>query len=406
MDLKQAGFESYRDHLFLASCVALVATAMCFGVRADILDSLGAEFHLNREQVGWIAGAAFWGFTVSMFVGGQLCDLIGMGALLRIALAGHLMGVALTILAPGFRCLYAGTLIIGLANGFVEAAANPLIATLYADRKTERLNRLHVWFPGGIVIGGLVAVTMTGLHFGWRMKMASILIPVLAYGWLFSRHKLPATERVQNDIPGRVMYRQVLRPGFLLLTFCILLTAATELGPNQWIPSILTRTTGISGILVLVWITGLMAVGRRFAGAVVKRISPTALLVFSTALAAAGLFGLGISSTPATVMMAATVYAIGVCYCWPTMYGITAERFPEGGAFLLAVIGSAGMLSDAFIVPLIGRMYDVWGAQAALRTVAILPCIVTFIFAGIWMRDRARGGYRPVRLSRDAPPAG
>ncbi len=137
---------------------------------------------------------------------------------------------------------------------------------------------------------------------------------------------------------------------------------------------------------------------------VVKRISPTALLIFSTVLAAAGLFGLGISNTPATVMIAATIYALGVCYCWPTMYGITAERFPEGGAFLLAVIGSAGMLSDAFVVPLIGRMYDVWGAQAALRTVAILPCIVTFIFAGIWMRDRARGGYQPVRLHRDAPP--
>ncbi len=244
MDIKQPGFERYRNELFLASCVALVATAMCFGVRADIMDSLGAEFRLNREQVGWIAGAAFWGFTVSMFLGGQLCDLIGMGALLRIAFVGHLAGIALTIVAPGFRSLYAGTLIIGLANGFVESAANPLIATLYSERKTERLNRLHVWFPGGIVIGGLVALALTELHLGWRMKMASILLPVLAYGWLFSRQKLPATERVQNDIPGRVMYRQILRPGFILLTFCILLTAATELGPNQWIPSILARTAG------------------------------------------------------------------------------------------------------------------------------------------------------------------
>jgi len=56
------------------------------------------------------------------------------------------------------------------------------------------------------------------------------------------------------------------------------------------------------------------------------------------------------------------------------------------------------MLSDAFIVPVIGRMYDLWGAQASLRAVAILPCVVSFIFVAIWIRDRARGGYRPVYL--------
>ena len=222
---------------------------------------------------------------------------------------------------------------------------------------------------------------------------------------MFSSEQLPCTERVQNNIPVRLMYRQLLRPGFLLLIFCILLTAATELGPNQWIPSILTNSAGVSGIFVLVWISGMMALGRGFAGVVVRRISPVALLVFSTVLAAARLFGLGITNTPATVFAAATVFALGVCYCWPTMYGITSEHYPEGGALLLAVIGSAGMLSDAFIVPLIGRMYDMWGAQVSLRAVAVLPCVVTFIFAAIWIRDRARGGYRPVRLGAGASPA-
>lgn len=387
-----------RDRLFFSSCVALVATAMTFGVRADIIDPLAVQFRLSHEQIGWIAGTAFWGFTVSMLIGGQICDALGMKRLIQLAFVAHLAGISVTIWATGFRTLFVGTLAIGLANGLVEAAANPLIATLYADRKTERLNRMHVWFPGGIVIGGLVTLVCTHFRLNWQVKMASILIPTIAYGALFFWQELPPTECAQNNVPLSAKYREALRPGFLILLFCILLTAATELGPSQWIPSILTTTTGLPGIVVLVWITGLEAVGRRFAGRIVDHIAPTTLLMISTVLAAAGLFGLGAAQSRWPVMMAATVYAVGVCYCWPTMYGITAERFPAGGAFLLAVMGSTGMLSDAFVVPIMGRIYDSVGPGAVLRMAAAVPLVVTLIFAGIWLYDRAHGGYRIVKL--------
>jgi MFS family permease len=387
-----------RARLFRSSCVAIVATAMTFGVRADIMDALGSQFHLTNEQTGWIAGAAFWGFTVSMLAGGMLCDLVGMRSLIGAGFVGHLGGILLTIFATGFGSLYAGTLAIGLANGLVEAAANPLTSTLYPDRKTERLNKLHVWFPGGIVIGGLAAYACTRLGLNWQVKMALILLPVLLYGVLFFEQQLPVTERVQHRISTGAMYREALRPGFLIMLGCILLTAATELGPAQWIPSLLTRTAQVSGILVLIWITGLEAVGRLFAGRLVARISPVTLLLCSTLLAAAGLFGLGAAHSRLATYLAATVFAAGVCYCWPTMYGITSERFPAGGAFLLSIMGSVGMLSDAFVVPLMGRMYDMWGPYRALRSMAVLPVIVAIVFALIALRDRAHGGYRATQL--------
>jgi MFS family permease len=391
--------------IFRASCVAIVATAMCFGVRAEIMDSLAGQFHLTNEQIGWIAGTAFWGFTVSMFIGGQLCDILGMRWLIGMAFIGHIAGVLLTVFATGFVSLYVGTLAIGLANGFAEATANPLIPTLYPDRKTGRLNALHVWFPGGIVIGGLVAWACTQLGWNWQIKMALILVPVLAYGILFAQEELPPTERVQHEVTTGAMYREALRPGFIVLLGCILLTAATELGPAQWIPSILSRATHLSGILVLVWIMGLEAFGRLFAGRIVARISPVALLLSSTLLAAAGLFFLGTLHSGLGIFLAATGFAAGVCYCWPTMYGITSERFPVGGAFLLALIGSAGMLSDAFVVPLMGRIYDLWGPASALRSMAVVPLIVAVVFGLIVLRDRAHGGYRVTSLSTAASPA-
>src|SRR5262245_5607947 len=124
-----------RSRLFFASCLALVVTAMSFAIRGDIMDTLGTQFVLSKEQLGWIAGTAFWGFTLSIVCGGPLCDVLGMGLLLRLACALHLAGVATTIFAHGFEALFAGTLMIGLANGFVEAACNPLVATLYPDNK-------------------------------------------------------------------------------------------------------------------------------------------------------------------------------------------------------------------------------------------------------------------------------
>jgi hypothetical protein len=131
-------------------------------------------------------------------------------------------------------------------------------------------------------------------------------------------------------------------------------------------------------------------------------MAPTTLLLFSAVFSAAGLAGLGTVGRGWEVFAAATVYALGVCYLWPTMYGITSERHPAGGAFLLALIGSTGMLSDAFVVPLIGHWYDVWGPSASLRAVALLPCAVAIVFAAVWWTDRRHGGYKIVKLA--SPP--
>ena len=111
-------------------------------------------FQLNDTQLGWIGGAAFWGFGLSILLGGPLCDLLGMGNIMRLAALGHIGGTLLTMFAPNFSVLFIATVIIGTANGLVEAAINPLVATIYSDQKTAKLTHLHAWFPGGIVIGG------------------------------------------------------------------------------------------------------------------------------------------------------------------------------------------------------------------------------------------------------------
>jgi fucose permease len=385
--------------LFAGSSLAMVVIGLTFAIRGDIIGDLGGQFQLTHEQLGWIAGAAFWGYVLSILIAGQLCDLLGMGRLLGLACVGHCAGILLTILASGFWSLWVATLGIGIANALLEAAINPLVATVYPQQKTQKLNAVHAWFPWGIVIGGLLAFALTRLHMGWQIKMAVVLVPTLGYGFIYFGQRFPVTERIQHGVRTVEMYREALRPRFLILLCCMLLTASTELGPNQWIPDILTKTAHFPGILVLAWINSIMAIGRMLAVPVVRRLAPVGLLLTASLLSALGLFALSMTSSGMGALIASTVFALGVCYFWPTMLGITSEWFPAGGALLLAIIGGAGNLSVALILPLMGRVYDREGSQLALRYVAVLPAVLIVIFGVIWTLDRVKGGHQTVQLA-------
>jgi fucose permease len=316
----------------------------------------------------------------------------------------------LTLVAWDFWSLLGGTLLFGIANGFVEAACNPLVAALFPNNQTTKLNHFHVWFPGGIVIGGLLSFAFGKAGLGWRPQFVTMLLPLAIYGFMFFRQQFPQTERVQRGESTKSMFAACLSPGFLLMVGCMLLTASTELGPGQWIPAILEHA-GVSGILVLVWITGLMAVGRMFAGPFVHKLSPIGMLVASALVSTLGLYAMSHSSG-AMLFASATVFAFGVCFFWPTMLGFVAENYPKTGALGLAIMGGAGMLSVSFVLPVIGGWYDAGiaartpagsaptGAELAaiqaaagleaLGKVAILPVILSVIFIAIAVVRRKR----------------
>ena len=246
-----------RHQLFLASRIALIFTAMTFAFRAGLTKVWHDEFTLTNEQLGWIFSPAFYGFTLAMIFGGPLCDLLGMKRLLVLAFLGHIGGVVIYLLAKDATMLFAGTLCIGIGNGMVEAACNPLTVSLYSENKTTMLNRFHVWFPGGIVIGGILSYFIIDQwHLNWRILIALLFIPALIYGAMFFKLQFPQTERVTRGVSTAKMFASCLNPLFLVMLACMFLTAATELGTNQWLGALL-QGAGVSGILVLVFINGL-----------------------------------------------------------------------------------------------------------------------------------------------------
>lgn len=368
--------------LFIASCMALITSAFSFMIRQNIADALGTEFLLSKQDVGQVLGAAFLGMAVSMLIFSPICDWIGMKAVLFLAFTSHLVGITGTIFAPkptsadanelSFYALWLATFLVGAGNGLVEVAINPLAATLYPKEKTHYLNVLHAWWPGGLVIAGLFATFVIDpflgldspnpkpdvVSLGWKVKMAILYVPLAIYGLLCLGQRFPETERVEANVSTQTMFLEAARPMFLLWAFCMLLTASTELGPNQWQESVLTRTANVSGTRVFVYTSLLMFGMRFFAGPLAHAFSPVGLLTGSSLLAAGGLYWLSFVDNRFSAFAAATVFGIGVAYFWPTMLGVTAERFPKGGALLLGLMGSFGNIAIYFVLPQMGAIYD------------------------------------------------
>jgi MFS family permease len=425
-----------RTQLFRASCLALLVTSLSFGIRAGILNDQGIRFHLNASELGTIAATAFWGFPLAIIVGGFIVDIIGMKKLLVSAFVFHLIGILLTIFANGYWTLFLSTLMIGIANGTVEAACNPLVASLYTDNKTTKLNHFHLWFPAGIVIGTLIVFGFDYLlahglspkpYWISQLEIAVMLVPTLVYGFLFSRLKFPVTERVSAGVSTADMYKALINPLFLFMIICMFGTGITELFTNQW-TDVLFKTVTNNAILILTFVASIQVLGRAFASPIVHRLAPQGVLLISAILSALGIYLL-IHLHGDAIFLGAIIFGLGVAFFWPCMIGFVSENLPKTGAVGLNLMGGAGMFAVSIYMMFMGGHYDrimlqklppgatldAYRSAAAgtdmarvfneaksaagpdvLNTTLIIPIVLIFAFAGLVIYMRSRHKTQPL----------
>ena len=423
----KGGDEKNRRLLFILSNLAILMIGLGFAVRSNIAPDLQADvfnaIDLARSaaMVGEVIAATFIGFALTLLFGGALVDWVGMKRMLYFAAFGYIAGsilVFLSLTADSYWLVYVGFLLTGLGWGAVEAATNPLIATVYPDEKTHRLNILHAWWPAGIVIGGLAGLALEAVGFSWQVNLLLLMLPGIALAWMVSRAEFPVTERVATGVSYQDMFAELIRsPGFFIWVICMMGTVTAELAPGQWVDLTLSNVVGMPGIWVLIYVSALMFVMRHFAGPIVERISSVGLLTISAIGAAIGLYSLSVADSPLMAFAAATIWGVGVCYFYPTMLGTVAERYPAGGALFLGIMGFAGGMATQFILPVMGQIFDeakltaaggvdefarLEGAELAeiirvasiesFQFVAVIPVLLVPIFIGIWCFDRFRGG--------------
>lgn len=392
-----------QKRLFYGSCFALITTAFSFSIRAGILSELGKDFSLTAEQLGFINSMWFWGFPLAMIIGGLVYHTVGPKKIMQFAFFSHTIGILLTIYSGGYTGLIISTFLIGLGNGCTEAACNPMIADSYTGKKMNTLlNRFHMWFPGGIVLGSLISYFMTEANMGWQAQIWFIMVPTIIYVYLFWGQEFPKP-RVQEAATLSRNLKAMATPVFIFIAVCMAMTAITEFVPNQWVQLILSKS-GAAPMMILALITGIMAVGRYFGGEFVHKFDQTGVLLGSAVLAAIGIFLLS-TLTGSMTYFAAIIFALGITYFWPNMIGFVANKIPKSGALGMSVIGAIGMFMTGNMQPIFGGWIDsarekatamglsgnameLATGQATLMKMIAFPAILIVLFTIllIWVR--------------------
>lgn len=402
--------------LFWGCFLALITTAFGFISRLFLIGEWSEEFGLDPAQAGELAGMGIWPFAISIIGFSLFIDRIGYKTAMMISFLGYVvwsvMGVSAFFVSEGgegnpelgYSLLYWGSLILGLSNGSVEAYINPVVATMFSKNKTKWLNILHAGWPGGLMIAGLITIGLEAAEVPWWIRIAIIAPPAVIFFLMLIGQKFPEQERVASGVSYKEMlaefgvlgtaiasllivmqlqqsfadvnpmiftglgiaavvamgvYTQSLgNPLLFVLALIMIPLATTEIGTDGWIEEIMKGVAAdkFNPGLVLVYTSAIMMVLRFFAGPIVHRFSPIGLLIGSSALAIAGLYWLSFAQGM-VIFAAATLYAFGKTFFWPTMLGVAGEQTPKGGALTLNALGGIGMLAVGVLgFPYIGKL--------------------------------------------------
>lgn len=415
---------AYR--LLWAGFAAILATGVGFGIRGAILASWGREFGFTGGELGAINGAGFTGFCFGIMIGGVIVDKIGYGKLVVAAFLFHVASAFVTFAATGgqahttaYNLLYWGTFLFAIANGTLEAVANPLVATLFPNNRTHYLNILHAAWPAGLVLGGVVGWVMGGtLELSWKVQLAVFLLPTVIYGLMFMGQSFPKSEASQSGLSLGDMFKEVGILGAAVACFLIALffknalgfgsgvsygiagvlliavalitkfsmgawlmfvlfvthalVGAVELGTDSWAQNITGNLlTPTQGNILFVFTSALMFALRFSADFIERKIglSPPGLLCVCAVLACIGLNLVSGINTFVGALGALSVYALGKTFFWPTMLAVVGDRFPRTGAVAMSIMGGIGMMSAGLIgSPGLGYAKDRFASEELQRT--------------------------------------
>jgi MFS family permease len=422
--------DANEKRVFWGCFIALIATGFGFIARMFLINTWAVEFNLDPAQAGRLAGIGIWPFAVSIILFSLFIDKIGYKTAMLVAFVGHttwaVLGVSAYFISKGgnpelgFSLVFWGSLILALGNGSVEAFINPVVATMFSKEKTKWLNILHAAWPGGLVLAGLITIFID--HVPWFIKVGLIIVPCLVYFFMLIKSDFPKNEREKAGVTYREMlqefgilgaivvsflttlqlmdffpgvnklifiilgiamvaafglYTRALGRGILFFLILIMLPlATTEIGTDGWITGIMEGVVSFHPGWVLVYTSVIMTVLRFYAGPIVHKLSPLGLLCLSAVFAILGLTWLSGATGAFVVFAAATIYALGKTFFWPTMLGVVSEQTPKGGALTLNAISGIGMLAVGTLgFPYIGVLQT----QAQQEALANSPAIVEAI---------------------------
>jgi MFS family permease len=406
--------------LLWAGFVAILASGIGFAIRGGILDNWARDYGFSSAQSGAITGMGLTGFCFGIIIGGIVADKIGYGKLVAVAFLLHFSSAAICFIVTqstdpktAFNLLYWGSFLYALANGTLEAVANPLVATLFPKNRTHYLNLLHAGWPAGLILGSVCSWVLDDQYqIAWQYQLALFAIPTVVYGLMFLGQHMPKSEASKQGLSLGEMFKDVgilgglivcgllaiflgdifsqilgasdstreyshygqyagLGIGLVLVAALAVITkfslgsillfvlfiahamvGAVELGTDAWMQNITGRILSSQEGKILFVFTSSVMFALRFCADFIERklrLGPVAILLTSAILACVGLNLTSIADGFLMAIVALTIYGVGKTFFWPTMLAVASDRFPRSGAVAISIMGGIGMLSAGLL---------------------------------------------------------
>ena len=372
--------------LLWAGFMAILAAGVGFGIRGGIFDNWGTEFNFSGAQLGAIGGAGFTGFCFGIIIGGFVADKLGYGKLVIAAFALHVLSAVVTLYPTAemggdavYKCLFYGMFIFACANGVLEAVANPLVATLFPEKRTHYLNILHASWPAGLVLGGICGWVLDDkLGWHWKEQLALYLIPTVIYGWMFFGQKFPKSEASEKGLGLGEMFKDVGILGALVVTYLLVLFFNT----NAIYPMDMASSWTLGIILVVV--AGMMTRQQTEVS-----MQSLALLAVCTLMGVYAQHAFNLPALGAVIIAAALLVGLGATFKWAV------------GAFLLfvlfithALVGAVELGTDGWIQNITGNILS--SEEGKILFVFTSACMFGLRFCAGWIEEKL--GLSPIGI--------
>ena len=372
--------------LLWAGFMAILAAGVGFGIRGGIFDNWGTEFNFSGAQLGAIGGAGFTGFCFGIIIGGFVADKLGYGKLVIAAFVLHILSAVVTLYPNAemgadsvYKCLFYGMFIFACANGVLEAVANPLVATLFPEKRTHYLNILHASWPAGLVLGGICGWVLDDkLGWHWKEQLALYLIPTAIYGWMFFGQKFPKSEASEKGLGLGEMFKDVGILGALVVTYLLVLFFNT----NAIYPMDMASSWTLGIILVVV------------AGMITRQqtevsMQSLALLAVCTLMGVYAQHAFNLPTLGAVIIAGALLVSLGATFKWAV------------GAFLLfvlfithALVGAVELGTDGWIQNITGNILS--SEEGKILFVFTSACMFGLRFCAGWIEEKL--GLSPIGI--------
>jgi len=380
-----------RALLAVLALVGFLAIGLPEGALGVAWPSIRTTFGTPLSGLGVVLAVYTAGYLAASLVSGRVMARIGTGTELAMAGAVGTIGFAATAAAPAWAVLLAGSLLIGIAGGTLDAAINTYAALHHGVRS---LALLHAAYGVGATAAPLLLTALLMGGGSWRGGYAGLILfeAALTAGFLSTRRGWdpPADPAGEEDDAAATSATHRGWATVPLLVGMFFVAVGIEATAGQWAFSLFTEERGVGFATAGLWTGGFWAsltAGRLVVGGLGGRLDPEMILDASATGILVGSALLWWSPTAVVGAVGLGLIGLTEAAVFPTLVAVTPARVgAERAATVVGYQVAAAAVGGAAIPALTGIVAEAW----TLEVVGPVLLGAAVVLAGLQRASKAR----------------